>query len=71
MSLLVALKKVDSCGFLKQLKGADVPNRPSMHLHFSILDLENGIEGYVRLGVSITCAGKVCSYRKVAPSPGI
>jgi len=42
-----------------------------MHLHFNILDPENGIEGYVRLGVGITSAGKVCSYRKVAPLPGL
>jgi hypothetical protein len=41
-----------------------------MQLLFSILDPENRIEGYVRLGVSIACAGKIRSCRKVAPSPG-
>jgi hypothetical protein len=41
-----------------------------MHLHFTILDPENRIERYVRLGVSITSADKVLSCGKVTPSPG-
>jgi hypothetical protein len=35
-----------------------------------IFDSENGIEEYVCLGVSITSAGKVRSYRKAAPAQG-
>jgi hypothetical protein len=42
-----------------------------MQLHFTILDPENRIEGYVRLGVDITYADKICSCGKVAPSPGL
>jgi hypothetical protein len=42
-----------------------------MQLHFTVLNPENRIEGYVRLGVNIAYAGKIGSCRKVAPSPGL
>jgi hypothetical protein len=42
-----------------------------MPLHFAILDQENRIEGYVRLGVNIACADKIRSCGKMAPSPGL
>ena len=39
-------------------------------VYFSILDPKNGIDGYVHIGVSISCATKVRFYWKVAPPPG-
>jgi hypothetical protein len=68
MSLLVALGKIDSCGFLKQLKGAYIFKCPGMHFHFGVLDPKDWIKEYVRFGVNITSADKVLSCGKVTPS---